>query len=69
MKLTNRFGIGLIGVCALLLLGSPSYAGIWTTNGGSCVLDDGSVERVNLSARFQHDPGRTGTVIARRQVE
>ena len=54
MKMTNKIGISLIGICALLLLGSPIYAGIWTTTGGTCTVDEASIDLVNIQASLRH---------------
>jgi hypothetical protein len=66
MKLLNSCGIGLIGICVLLLFGSPAYAGTWTTIGSGCTVDEASLSNFSVSsAAFQHQVGRTGTIVER----
>jgi hypothetical protein len=66
MKPINKFGIGLIGICVLLLLGSPTYAGTWTIIGSGCTVDEASLSNFDVSsAQFRHETGRTGTIVER----
>jgi hypothetical protein len=66
MKSINKFGIGLMGICMLLLLGSPIYAGTWTTIGSGCTVDEASLSNFDVSgSQFRHETGRTGTIVQR----
>ena len=65
MKLTNQIGIGLVGICALLLLGSPTYAGTWTTTGGTCTVGENSLDEVRLRTFLSFEVTEIGVIFAR----